>query len=293
MAHRPLPHWRLVFAEWGVMSIGNARPAMHALTGLPHRVTREGPLRVLAPKEPVRRPVHAPPVAQDREQRRGQHHVAILLPLPVIDAQDHPLAIDGGDREPHGFRGPEAGGVAGRQDRAMRRVCDAGEKVDDFLGAENHRQDHRLLWGRNHGVARPRALERDLTEKAECAHRDDDRTGSQLFLGGQVDQVRADLLGLQQRWGPADMTGEPGYGVHVRALGMRRQVPDLHVLAHALAKRGHRRLLCERARPIPGGRPGAYVRIGASNGGANESVGTPGRAIRGSERGATASREAG
>jgi hypothetical protein len=42
-------------------------------------------------------------------------------------------------------------------------------------------------------------------------------------------------------------------------------IVDLHVLDHALAKRGHARLLDARAWPIPGGCPGAYVRIGASN----------------------------
>jgi hypothetical protein len=111
---------------------------MRTLTGLPHRVTGEGPLRILARKEPVRRPVHAPPGTQDLEQLRGQHHVAILVPLPIIDAQDHPLAIDGGDREPHGFRDPEAGGVARRQDRAMGRVVPiVNVSLDDDTGASS------------------------------------------------------------------------------------------------------------------------------------------------------------
>jgi hypothetical protein len=66
-----------------------------ALRGLPHRVTGERPRRPFAGKEPVRRSVHAPPLAQDREECRRQHHAAILMPLPILDAQDHPLAIDG------------------------------------------------------------------------------------------------------------------------------------------------------------------------------------------------------
>jgi hypothetical protein len=95
--------------------------------------------------------VHAPPVAQDREQLRGEHHVAILVPLPIIDAQDHPLAIDGGDREPHGFRDPEAGGVAGRQDRAkiQRRLVEdvafrvlAAGNAPDFRTIADFRKTH-------------------------------------------------------------------------------------------------------------------------------------------------------
>ena len=38
---------------------------------------------------------HAPPVAQDLQQLRGEHHVAILLALALLDADDHPLAVDG------------------------------------------------------------------------------------------------------------------------------------------------------------------------------------------------------
>jgi hypothetical protein len=52
-----------------------------------------------------------------------------------------------------------------------------------------------LLGRRDHVLERPRLLEGNLIEKAERAHRDADRTGCQLFLGGQVDQVGANLLG--------------------------------------------------------------------------------------------------
>jgi len=50
----------------------------------------------------------------------------------LLDAQDHSLAVDRWQGEPHGFRDAEAGGIAGRQDRAMLGGRDAVEKLDDF-----------------------------------------------------------------------------------------------------------------------------------------------------------------
>jgi hypothetical protein len=39
--------------------------------------------------------VYSPPVAQDLQEPRREHHVAIAPALPLLDAQDHPLAIEG------------------------------------------------------------------------------------------------------------------------------------------------------------------------------------------------------
>ena len=41
------------------------------------------------------------------------------------------------------------------------------------------------------------------------------------------------------------VAGEQGDMQNMRRLGVRRQVPHLHVLDHALPKQGHRKLLCE------------------------------------------------
>jgi hypothetical protein len=58
--------------------------------------------------------MHAPPVAQHRQQLRGQHHVPIVLALPLFDADHHPATVDIGRPEVDGFRDAQAGGVAGR-----------------------------------------------------------------------------------------------------------------------------------------------------------------------------------
>ncbi len=154
----------------------------------------------------------------------------------------------------------------------------AFEKLDDFAGAEHDRQGLRRFRHRDRGRHRPRLVERDRVEEAQRGHGAADRRRGQVPVVCQIQLVGANLRGAQYRWGLAEVTSEPSDVLHVGALGRRREVANLHVFEHALPKRGHRRLLCARAWPIPGGRTGAYVRIGASNWWANESAGKPGRA---------------
>ena len=60
----------------------------------------------------------------------------------------------------------------------------------------------------------------------------------------------------QEGRGPAEVAGESGDLLHIRALRRRRQIPNLHVFEHPLAKRGHGGLL--------GSRPGAFQACGRS-----------------------------
>jgi len=50
-------------------------------------------------EEPLLGLVHRPPGAQDFQQLWGEHDIAIFLPLPTLDTNDHPFAIDIGDFE--------------------------------------------------------------------------------------------------------------------------------------------------------------------------------------------------
>ena len=61
----------------------------------------------------------------------------------------------------------------------------------------------------------------------------------------QVEQIGPDLRWPELIGRFAEMAGEAGDLLDVDALGVRRQVADLHVLDHATAKRAHRQLLCE------------------------------------------------
>ena len=113
---------------------------------------------------------------------------------------------------------------------------DAVEKLDDFCRAEHHGQGLRRLRRRDHALHRPRLLERDGVEEAECGHGDHDGRRRQLFVVGQIDLVRTNLFGAQQHGRPAEVPGEAGDVLHVRTLGERGQIAHLHVLEHALPK---------------------------------------------------------
>ena len=82
-------------------------------------VGRDRHLQAGAGKEPPVGPVDLPPVAEDRQQLRREHHVAVLLPLAVRDTRHHAFAVDGGYGEADGLGDAQAGGVPGGQDGAM------------------------------------------------------------------------------------------------------------------------------------------------------------------------------
>src|SRR5450759_266128 len=108
-----------------------------------------GPTNVLARhitgKEPVFRPFHSPPGSQDLQQFRGEHHVAILHSLALLDSQDHALAIDGRGCKGDGLGDAQASSVAGGQDGTVLPVSHAGQKLNDFLGTEAVSYTHLTL----------------------------------------------------------------------------------------------------------------------------------------------------
>ena len=236
--------WR---SECGVTTL--ARRARRAATpaGKLNRAARDRRIGALAGEEPVPRPFDSPPGAQHRQKLRREHHVAVLLPLALRDAQHHPFAVDGGHGEADDLGNTQAGGVAGGQDGAMLRGLHGVEKPDHFLRAEHDRQRLRLLRRGDHVVEGPRLLKRDPIEEAERRHGDEQGSRCQTSLRGQVDLVGADLLGAEALGGLVEVAGEPRDGLDVRALGERRQPSHPHVFEHALTKGCHQTLLCDEA----------------------------------------------
>ena len=53
-----------------------------------------------------------------------EHHVAVLLPLGLADADDHPPAVDVVDSEADDLREPQPGGIGGHEDGAVLEVWD-------------------------------------------------------------------------------------------------------------------------------------------------------------------------
>ncbi len=92
----------------------------------------------IARKEPVLRSFRSPPGTQDLQELRREHYVTVFLSLALFDPQDHALAVDGGRRKRDSFRDAQAGSVASGQNGTMLPARNAGKKLNDFLGTEDH-----------------------------------------------------------------------------------------------------------------------------------------------------------
>src|SRR5713226_10613069 len=119
--------------------------------GVPHRMRRDrfgnfantvgflalvlnrGPADVLAwhiaRKKPVLGPFHSPPLSQDLQQPWGEHHVAILHSLALLDPHDHALAVDGKGCKSDGFGDPQACSVARGENCMVLSASHTGNKL--------------------------------------------------------------------------------------------------------------------------------------------------------------------
>ena len=143
------------------------------------------------------------------------------------------------------FGDAQAGGIAGRQNGVMLPVANAAEKLENLLRAQNDGQCLRFFRRRDDIPENPVSVERNFIEETQCCNRDEDRTGRQLLLVGQVNLVVADLLGTQLFRGFFEMACEQGDLLQIRGLRVQGEIPHLHVFRHALSKGSHGELLCE------------------------------------------------
>src|SRR5271169_4089538 len=105
---------------------------------------------------------------QRLQQLRRQHDIAILLPLSLLDTNDHPPPIDRGRFEVKDFGDTQTRRVTGRQDGTMLDAFYAVEEQHDFLRAEH---DGELFWCLGSGddvLKYPVLLECDPVEKPQC-----------------------------------------------------------------------------------------------------------------------------
>jgi len=70
--------------------------------------------------------------AQDLQQTRRQHGIAVLAAFALFDAEEHALRVDGSDFECHRFAHAQSGAVAGHQGGA---VLEAGDVVKERVSA--------------------------------------------------------------------------------------------------------------------------------------------------------------
>ena len=186
-----------------------------------------------------------PVVPQQREQTGRQHHVAVFAALALLDPDDHTPAVDGAGSEPDGFGDPQTCRVTDGQNHAVLQFVDGREEARHFLLAQHDGQLLRLLARRDVVLDSPETLQCDGVEEPQGGDCDDDRTGCETPVVGQVEQVGANLGWPEMFRRFAKVAGEPANLLDIHALRVQSQVADLHVLDHATTKRAHRQLLCE------------------------------------------------
>src|SRR5207245_5458601 len=103
---------------WGE-GFGETGATASAMTGLFDGGPCERVVWSIAGKQPGGGSAQAPPVPQDLEQFRREHHIPIPLALALLNADHHALTVEIAWAEPDRFRDPESGGVARREDGAV------------------------------------------------------------------------------------------------------------------------------------------------------------------------------
>ena len=86
-----------------------------------------------------------PPGAQQLEQLRREHRVAILAAFALLDADHHALAVDVADLERDDLGSAQARAIG---DAQRRLVLEPGRRLQQarhLLGAQHHRQLARLV----------------------------------------------------------------------------------------------------------------------------------------------------
>src|SRR5580693_4044109 len=101
---------------------------------------------VLSWKQPTVAMHHAllvsglPPLAQQREQIRREHRIAIPAALATLDSDQHALAVDIGDLQRRDLSHAQAGAIGDRESRLMLEAGGRVEQSRDLVPAQYHGQ---------------------------------------------------------------------------------------------------------------------------------------------------------
>ena len=110
-----------------------------------------------------------PPGAQQREQMRRQHDVAVFAALALLDADDHALAVDVADLQRDHFGGAQTRPIGHAQRRLVFEPRYRIEQPRHLLRAEHHRQLAGLMDERR-VLDDGRSLERDPEKEPQRCH---------------------------------------------------------------------------------------------------------------------------
>jgi len=225
--------------------LADPAPLPHLLAGVTDGARRDRLVGRLTREQPLPG-ARAPPIVPEHVEELGrQHDIAVFAPFALLDPDDHTLAVDRGGGEADGFGNPQTGCVTDGQNHAMLQIVYGAQQTCDLNLAQHDGKLLGLPAGWDVVLDDPRPFEGDRVEKPQSGNRDNDRTGCQVPLMGQVELIRPDLSGPEMLRGFAEMASEPDDLFDIGTLRLRCQVANLHVLDHATAKRAHRQLLCE------------------------------------------------
>src|SRR5260370_41998323 len=198
--------------------LANARKPPGLLTGQSDGASTDRLARDIPFEQPALRSHGTPVRAQCPQQLDREHHVSILVSLPLLDADHHALAVDIGGLEVDGLGDAQPAGVAGGQDRAMLGAADTVEKMKNLLRAKNHGKPLWHLGSWDDLIEGPVLCQGTLIEKAQGGNSNVDRTGRQFSFVGQVDLIGTDLLRPQLFWRLVEMAREQGNLLQVGSL---------------------------------------------------------------------------
>ncbi len=192
---------------------------------------------VLAGKQPPLRPRQLPPGPQQGQKMRRQHHVPVLAPFALLDADDHPGAVDVGDLERDDLGRAQSRAVS---DAQRRLVLEAGRRIQEarhLLRAQDDRQPPRLL---DEGEFDDdlRLAQRHREKKPQCRQGVIDRR----HAGAARHEMQLEapqILEARLARRSAQEGGKGPDGADVTLLCPRREVAHRHVFDHALAQRAH------------------------------------------------------
>jgi hypothetical protein len=157
--------------------------------------------------------------------------VAVLAPLALLDAQEHPFTVDVGDLQLHHLADPQAGRIGRHQQGAVATVLGGGEQARHVLAAEHVGLSLRLLRRGNEELPAP-AVEGHLIEKPQS--RDDRRETAQgeLALLPQIAQVAFHRIEPQGVRGAARVAGQSLHAAQVGPAGVLAEAADHQILLH-------------------------------------------------------------
>ena len=110
------------------------------LHGAVELACRHGVDRVPAGKEPGRRPRRSPPVTQQCEKLRREHHIPLSLSLAALDPKRHAPAVDVGHLQVRDFGDPQAPAVGDAERGLVLQARRGFDETRHLVLAQHDRQ---------------------------------------------------------------------------------------------------------------------------------------------------------